>query len=84
MTDPIIVHGIPGSPYVRKPLIVCEEKGAPYRLVPMAFGSGAQKSPEYLALNPSPACRPSSTATSSSTKPRRSAAISTGSSTARA
>ena len=52
MSDPIIVHGIPGSPYVRKALLVCEEKGAPYRLAAMAFGSGAQKSPQYLALNP--------------------------------
>jgi glutathione S-transferase len=49
---PIIVHGIPGSPYVRKPLLVCEEKGAPYRLAAMAFGSGAHKQPEYLALHP--------------------------------
>jgi len=52
MSDPIIVHGIPGSPYVRKPLLVCEEKGAPYRLAAMAFGSGAHKQPEYLALHP--------------------------------
>ena len=51
-TTPIVVHGIPGSPYVRKPLLVCEEKGAPYRLAAMAFGSGANKSLEYLALNP--------------------------------
>lgn len=51
-TSPIIVHGIPGSPYVRKPLLVCEEKGAPYRLQAMQFGSNAQKSPEYLALHP--------------------------------
>ena len=49
---PIIVHGIPGSPYVRKPLLVCEEKGAPYRLAAMAFGTGANKTPEYLAMNP--------------------------------
>jgi glutathione S-transferase len=49
---PIIVHGIPGSPYVRKPLLVCEEKGAPYRLAPMAFGTGANKTPAYLALHP--------------------------------
>jgi glutathione S-transferase len=48
----IIVHGIPGSPYVRKPLLVCEEKGAPYRLAAMAFGAGAHKQPEYLARNP--------------------------------
>jgi len=52
MSDTIIVHGIPGSPYVRKPLLVCEEKGAPYRLAAMAFGTGANKTPEYLALNP--------------------------------
>ena len=48
----IIVHGIPGSPYVRKPLLVCEEKGVSYRLAPMAFGTGANKTPEYLALHP--------------------------------
>jgi glutathione S-transferase len=52
MSDPIVVHGIPGSPYVRKPLLVCEEKGAPYRLAAMAFGEGAHKTPEYLARNP--------------------------------
>ena len=52
MSDPIIIHGIPGSPYVRKPLLVCEEKGAPYRLAGMAFGTGANKTPEYLAMNP--------------------------------
>jgi len=49
---PIIVHGIPGSPYVRKPLLVCEEKGAPYRLAAMAFGSGAHKAEPYLSMNP--------------------------------
>lgn len=52
MSDPIIVHGIPGSPYVRKPLLVCEEKGAPYRMAAMGFGTGANKTPEYLARNP--------------------------------
>lgn len=52
MSDPIIIHGIPGSPYVRKPLLVCEEKGAPYRLAAMTFGDGAHKTPEYLARNP--------------------------------
>ena len=48
----IIVHGVPGSPYVRKPLLVCEEKGAPYRLAAMAFGSGAHKQEPYLSLHP--------------------------------
>jgi glutathione S-transferase len=52
MSEPIVIHGIPGSPYVRKPLLVCEEKGAPYRLAAMAFGSGAHKAPDYLAKNP--------------------------------
>jgi glutathione S-transferase len=52
VSEPIVIHGIPGSPYVRKPLLVCEEKGAPYRLAAMAFGSGAHKAPEYLAMNP--------------------------------
>lgn len=46
----IIIHGIPGSPYVRTPLLVCEEKGAPYRLAVMAFGES--KSPENLARQP--------------------------------
>jgi len=48
----LIVHGIPGSPYVRIPLLVCEEKGAPYRLAAMTFGHGATKSPEHLARHP--------------------------------
>ena len=46
----IIVHGIPGSPYVRLPLLACEEKGAPWRLEAMAFGS--TKTPEHLARQP--------------------------------
>ena len=47
---PIIVHGIPGSPYVRMPLLACEEKAAPYRLAAMPFGSA--KTPEHLARQP--------------------------------
>jgi glutathione S-transferase len=50
--SPVIVHGIPGSPYVRMPLLACEEKGAPYHLAAMAFGAGATKSPEHLARHP--------------------------------
>jgi glutathione S-transferase len=46
----IIVHGIPGSPYVRVPLLACEEKGAAYRLQPMQFGD--TQSPEHLARQP--------------------------------
>jgi len=46
----IIVHGVPGSPYVRMPLLACEEKGAPWRLEAMAFGT--TKSPEHMARHP--------------------------------
>ncbi len=48
--SPVIIHGVPGSPYVRKVLLACEEKGAPYRLAAMAMGAG--KSPEHLAGQP--------------------------------
>jgi glutathione S-transferase len=46
----IVIHGIPGSPYVRMPLLACEEKGAPYRLAAMEFGK--TKTPEHLARQP--------------------------------
>ena len=46
----IIVHGIPGSPYVRMPLLACEEKGAPYRLAAMEFGK--TRTPEHLEHQP--------------------------------
>ena len=46
----VIIHGVPGSPYVRKALLVCEEKGAPYRLA--AMGLGDNKTAEYLAMHP--------------------------------
>ena len=48
--QPVVVHGIPGSPYVRMPLLACEEKGAPYRLEAMQFGQN--KTPDYLAKHP--------------------------------
>jgi glutathione S-transferase len=48
----IVIHGIPGSPYVRMPLLACEEKGVPYTLNAMPFGAGANKTPEYLKLHP--------------------------------
>jgi glutathione S-transferase len=48
----IVIHGIPGSPYVRMPLLACEEKGVPYALKAMQFGAGANKTPEYLKLHP--------------------------------
>lgn len=46
----LIVYGIPGSPYVRMPLLACEEKGAPYRIEAMSFGT--TKTPEHLARHP--------------------------------
>lgn len=46
----IIVHGVPGSPFMRSVLATCEEKGAAWRLAPLA--PGASKSPGYLALHP--------------------------------
>ncbi|THD74392.1 MAG: glutathione S-transferase family protein [Phenylobacterium sp.] len=46
----VTIYGIPGSPYVRMPLLACEEKGVRYTLVAMNFGD--QKSPEHLARMP--------------------------------
>ncbi|HEX7760497.1 MAG TPA: glutathione S-transferase family protein [Caulobacteraceae bacterium] len=48
--SPVIIHGVPGSPYVRKVLLACEEKGVPHRLAAMAIGAG--KGPEHLARQP--------------------------------
>jgi glutathione S-transferase len=44
------VYSIPGSPYGRAVLATLEEKGAPYRLVPVA--PGTFRSPEHLARHP--------------------------------
>ena len=46
----IIIHGIPGSPFVRQPILACEEKGVPWELRPM--GPGQHKLPEHLARHP--------------------------------
>lgn len=45
-----VVHGIPGSPYVRKALLGLEEKGMPWRLD--AIGFGEHKSAAWLARQP--------------------------------
>lgn len=42
-----VVHTIPGSPFARSVFATLEEKGARYRIAPMAAGS--HKSPEHLA-----------------------------------
>lgn len=45
-----VIFSVPGSPFGRMPLLVCEEKGAPYQFA--AMGMGDNQSPEYLARNP--------------------------------
>lgn len=45
-----IVHSTPGSPFGRAVLAALEEKGAPYRLAPVAPGS--YHSPAHLARHP--------------------------------
>ncbi len=49
MTE-FVVHGIPGSPYVRSPLIALEEKGARWRLAALPFGG--HHTPEYRTRHP--------------------------------
>ncbi len=44
------VHSIPGSPFGRAVLMTLEEKGASYRLAPVA--PGTFRSPEHLARHP--------------------------------
>jgi len=45
-----VVHTIPGSPYARAVLATLEEKGAPWRLVPLAPGD--QKRGAHLKRQP--------------------------------
>ena len=45
-----VVHGIPGSPYMRAALMILEEKGLSWRLQPLA--PAASKSAEHLARHP--------------------------------
>jgi len=49
MTD-IVVYGIPGSPFLRSVLTLLEEKGAAYRLRPLA--PGEHKGADYLRRHP--------------------------------
>ena len=46
----IVVHGMIGSPFVRSVAVALEEKGQPWRLVPLRLD--ALKTPEYRALHP--------------------------------
>lgn len=50
MTEQFVLHGIPGSPYVRTPLLALEEKGLPWRLA--AIPMGGNRTPEYRAIHP--------------------------------
>jgi glutathione S-transferase len=45
-----VIHSVPGSPFGRTVLLTLEEKGARYRLAPIA--PGITRTPEYLALHP--------------------------------
>jgi glutathione S-transferase len=45
-----VIHSIPGSPFGRAVLVALEEKGAPYRLAPVA--PGTVRTPEHLACHP--------------------------------
>jgi glutathione S-transferase len=49
MSD-IVIHGVPGSPYVRSALLGFEERGIPYRLAVLA--RGASRSEEHLKRQP--------------------------------
>lgn len=46
----IVIHGIPGSPFVRSVLIALTEKGARYRFA--AVAPGTLRTPEHLARHP--------------------------------
>lgn len=48
--SPFIVHSIPGSPYGRSVLAALEEKGAPYRLNPVA--PGAFRTEPHISRHP--------------------------------
>jgi glutathione S-transferase len=48
MSD-IVIHGVPGSPYVRSALLGLEEKGLPYRLAVMPMGGC--RTEEHLQRN---------------------------------
>jgi glutathione S-transferase len=49
MSD-IVIHGVPGSPYLRSALLGLEEKGIPYRLAVTPLAT--RTSPEHLKLHP--------------------------------
>jgi len=50
MATKMIIHGVPGSPYVRAALLTLEEKGAEYELAALALG--ALKQQPHLSRHP--------------------------------
>jgi glutathione S-transferase len=50
MSDVAVIHGVPGSPYVRSALLGFEERHIPYRLA--ALSIGGSKSEEHLRRQP--------------------------------
>jgi glutathione S-transferase len=46
----IVIHGVPGSPFVRMVILACEEKGVAWRLE--AMRPGQHKEPAHLARHP--------------------------------
>ena len=50
MSDVAVIHGVPGSPYVRSALLGFEERHIPYQLA--ALGAGESKSEEHLRRQP--------------------------------
>lgn len=46
----IIIYGVPGSPYVRMPMLACEEKGVAWELKPLR--PGQSRLPAYLERHP--------------------------------
>ena len=50
MATKMIVHGVPGSPYVRAALLTLEEKGAEYEFAVMALGTLKQQ--PHLSRHP--------------------------------
>jgi hypothetical protein len=71
MSD-IVVHGVPGSPFMRAVQLGIEEKRVPYRVQAM----GPSESEAYLKQNPFGRVRCSSTAISCFTRRRQFCAIS--------
>jgi glutathione S-transferase len=49
MSD-FVIHSVPGSPFGRAVLVALEEKGAAYRIIPVA--PGGARTPEHLACHP--------------------------------